>query len=148
MGSKLVYRSDIISLTIFFIKHCRVESRFKVLPHLLFIFQSPGRSRIYTMHKITLFLVFLHLGFYVHFVDENSVPTWSLYPSLDFTLNLRAILWQTLFHMLMFAQGQLPCYWLANNTCECSLTFSNWQGIHIFTSFLGNATVISEFWIW
>jgi hypothetical protein len=66
-----------------------VESRFKVFPHLVFIFCSPGKNTIHAMHELPHFCV-SRCRVFPHLVDENSAPTWSPYP--DFvTLNPRAI---------------------------------------------------------
>jgi hypothetical protein len=49
-------------------------SRFKVFPHLVFIFAVPAKAP-YTQCINYPVLVFLDLRFFPHLVDENSGPT-------------------------------------------------------------------------
>jgi hypothetical protein len=100
-------------------------SQFKVFPHLVFIFCSPGKSPIYAMHKlprfsVSWFRVFPAFSGWKFSRYMKSVPQFSVYAKPEgHKLPTSGLC------MLLFAQGQLPCHWLANNTRGCSLTLSN-----------------------
>jgi hypothetical protein len=93
-----VHGSIWISIMLSFCElHWNLYLRFS---HVLYSFFRVLAKVPYTHCINYAVLVFLNLEFYPHLVDENSVPTGSLYPDLVFTQNLKAIIFPALVYAL------------------------------------------------